>query len=57
MPGVTEKGSMNVHIEVSTPGGHLSLPPTHMVHESIGILAELLVKIKANPFRVHLVRN
>ncbi|KAI6023496.1 hypothetical protein PISMIDRAFT_119482, partial [Pisolithus microcarpus 441] len=54
MPGVTEKGSMNVHIEVSTPGGHLSLPPTHM---SIGILAELLVKIKANPFRVHLAQN
>ncbi|KAI5999721.1 hypothetical protein EDD15DRAFT_76890 [Pisolithus albus] len=54
MPGVAEKGSVNVRIEVSTPGGHSSLPPTHT---SIGILAELLVKIEANPFRVHLARN
>ncbi|KAI5987097.1 hypothetical protein EDD15DRAFT_1509304 [Pisolithus albus] len=54
MPGVAEKGSVNVRIEVTTPGGHSSLPPTHT---SIGILAELLVKIEANPFRVHLARN
>ncbi|KIK13509.1 hypothetical protein PISMIDRAFT_17926 [Pisolithus microcarpus 441] len=54
MPGVTEKGSVNVCIEVNTPGGHSSLPPTHT---SIGILAELLVKIEGNPFRVHLARN
>ncbi|KAI6106076.1 carboxypeptidase S [Pisolithus croceorrhizus] len=53
-PGVAEKGSVNVRIEVSTPGGHSSLPPPHT---SIGILAELLVKIEANPFKVHLVCN
>ncbi|KAI6104447.1 hypothetical protein EDD16DRAFT_1714744 [Pisolithus croceorrhizus] len=54
MPGVAEKGFINVRIEVSTPGGHSSLPPPHT---SIGILAELLVKIEANPFKVHLVRD
>ncbi|KAI6117457.1 carboxypeptidase S [Pisolithus croceorrhizus] len=53
-PGVAEKGSVNVRIEVSTPGGHSSLPPPHT---SIGILAELLVKIEANPFKVHLTRD
>ncbi|KAI6112592.1 hypothetical protein F5141DRAFT_1291299 [Pisolithus sp. B1] len=54
MPGIAEKGSVNVRIEVSTPGGHSSLPPPHT---SIGILAELLVKIEANPFKVHLARD
>ncbi|KAI6117456.1 hypothetical protein EV401DRAFT_2197705 [Pisolithus croceorrhizus] len=53
-PGVAEKGFINVRIEVSTPGGHSSLPPPHT---SIGVLAELLVKIEANPFKVHLVRD
>ncbi|KAI6113379.1 hypothetical protein EV401DRAFT_1984179, partial [Pisolithus croceorrhizus] len=31
MPGVAEKGFINVRIEVSTPGGHSSLPPPHTV--------------------------
>ncbi|KIO07677.1 hypothetical protein M404DRAFT_136116 [Pisolithus tinctorius Marx 270] len=54
MPGISEKGSVNVRVEVTTPGGHSSLPPPHT---SIGILAELLVKIEANPFKTHLARN
>lgn len=54
MPGISEKGSVNVRVEVTTPGGHSSLPPPHT---SIGILAELLVEIEANPFKAHLARN
>ncbi|KAI6041920.1 carboxypeptidase S [Pisolithus marmoratus] len=52
--GVAEKGSVNVRIEVTAPGGHSSLPPPHT---SIGILAELLVKIEANPFQAKLERH
>ncbi|KAI6148311.1 hypothetical protein BKA82DRAFT_992035 [Pisolithus tinctorius] len=53
-PGIAEKGSVDVRIEVTTPGGHSSLPPPHT---TIGILAELLVKIEANPFKAQLARN
>lgn len=55
-------------IEVTTPGGHSSLPPPHTVstrhsiifcadhwRQSIGLLAEFLVAIEKNPFDVHLV--
>lgn len=55
-------------IEVTTPGGHSSLPPPHTVStmhstvhhvdhclQSIGLLAEFLVAIERNPFDVHLV--
>ncbi|KAJ7117493.1 carboxypeptidase S [Mycena epipterygia] len=44
-PAVTEKGSVNVAIEVQTPGGHSSVPPEHT---SIGILAALIVHLEAN---------
>lgn len=53
-PGIAEKGAVNVMIEVTTPGGHSSLPPPHT---SIGILAEFLVAIEKNPFDVHLARG
>jgi len=55
-------------IEVTTSGGHSSLPPPHTVStrdsivyytdcwlQSIGLLAEFLVAIERNPFDVHLV--
>ncbi|KAJ6469326.1 hypothetical protein C8R45DRAFT_837463 [Mycena sanguinolenta] len=44
-PGVAEKGSVNVNVEVQTPGGHSSVPPAHT---SIGILAALIVHMEAN---------
>ncbi|KAL4076563.1 hypothetical protein V8B97DRAFT_2102693 [Scleroderma yunnanense] len=53
-PGIAEKGYLDVRVEVNTPGGHSSLPPPHT---SIGILAQLLVEIEANPFEAHLVRG
>jgi acetylornithine deacetylase/succinyl-diaminopimelate desuccinylase-like protein len=30
-PGVAEKGYFNVRLEVSSPGGHSSIPPAHTV--------------------------
>ncbi|KAH7890769.1 hypothetical protein F5I97DRAFT_1974939 [Phlebopus sp. FC_14] len=53
-PGIAEKGYVDVMIEVSSPGGHSSLPPPHT---SIGMLAELLVTYEKNPFEVHLTRG
>ncbi|KAG2145101.1 hypothetical protein DEU56DRAFT_788792 [Suillus clintonianus] len=53
-PGVSEKGYMDVMINVASPGGHSSLPP---LHTSIGILADMLVNIERNPFEVHLERG
>jgi Gly-Xaa carboxypeptidase len=54
VPGIAEKGTLNVQIKVTSPGGHSSLPPPHT---SIGILAELLVQYEKNPFEVHLTRG
>ncbi|KAK7059850.1 carboxypeptidase S [Favolaschia claudopus] len=45
-PGVAEKGSLNVDLEVQTPGGHSSVPPAHT---SIGILSALIVELESNP--------
>lgn len=56
---------MDVRVEVASPGGHSSVPPTHTVRDrnkleqlhidcsflqSIGILSSLLVHIEANPY-------
>ncbi|KIM59101.1 hypothetical protein SCLCIDRAFT_1039128 [Scleroderma citrinum Foug A] len=54
MVPTAEKGSMDVRVEVKTPGGHSCLPPPNT---SIGILAQLLVEVEANPFKHHLVRS
>lgn len=54
VPGIGEKGSLNVRITVTSPGGHSSLPPPRT---SIGMLAELLVQYEKNPFEVHLTRG
>ncbi|KAG0709350.1 hypothetical protein DFH29DRAFT_1027587 [Suillus ampliporus] len=54
VPAIGEKGSLNVRIKVTSPGGHSSLPPPHT---SIGMLAELLVQYEKNPFEVHLTRG
>lgn len=31
MPGIAEKGYIDVHVEVATAGGHSSIPPDHTV--------------------------
>ncbi|TFK31147.1 hypothetical protein BDQ12DRAFT_694504 [Crucibulum laeve] len=53
-PGIAEKGSIDVRIEVSAPGGHSSIPPRHT---SIGMLAALLVQYEENPYKVFLGRR
>ncbi|OAX43951.1 hypothetical protein K503DRAFT_795880, partial [Rhizopogon vinicolor AM-OR11-026] len=54
VPAIGEKGSLNVRVKVTSPGGHSSLPPSHT---SIGMLAELLVQYEKHPFEVHLTRG
>lgn len=34
-PAVAEKGSFNLRMEVSSPGGHSSVPPPHTVRHSL----------------------
>lgn len=38
-PAVAEKGSFNLRIDLSTPGGHSSVPPPHTVRSSTGSCA------------------
>ncbi|EJD07406.1 carboxypeptidase S [Fomitiporia mediterranea MF3/22] len=54
IPAIAEKGYMDTWIEVSTPGGLSSAPPTHT---GIGMLAALLVTYEANPMKVHIDRS
>ncbi|KAF4564916.1 hypothetical protein EYR40_011091 [Pleurotus pulmonarius] len=53
-PGIAEKGSMNVRMEITGAGGHSSVPPAHT---SIGKLAAAIVKLEDNPFEAHLLRE
>jgi len=46
IPGIAEKGYVDVRMTVSTAGGHSSVPPPHT---SIGIMSRLLVEYEANP--------
>ncbi|KAJ7504523.1 hypothetical protein B0H11DRAFT_1709687 [Mycena galericulata] len=54
VPAVAEKGYLDVHVEVTSPGGHSSVPPAHT---TIGILAALLVKYEENPYPLALSRD
>jgi Gly-Xaa carboxypeptidase len=45
---------MDVRIEVTSPGGHSSVPPKHT---SIGLLASALVYLEERPHEVHLTRT
>ncbi|KZT65806.1 carboxypeptidase S [Daedalea quercina L-15889] len=53
-PAVAEKGKLDARLEISTPGGHSSIPPRHT---SIGMLAALIKHIEANPHVPHLNRT
>lgn len=45
--GIAEKGYVSLSLTVNQPGGHSSTPPRH---SAIGILAEAIAKLEANPF-------
>ncbi|ODQ82119.1 hypothetical protein BABINDRAFT_160304 [Babjeviella inositovora NRRL Y-12698] len=49
-----EKGHVNAHIELTTPGGHSSVPPDHT---SIGIMSSLLKLLEDEPFEAALVEE
>lgn len=46
-PAVGEKGNVGLEIELTTPGGHSSIPPEHT---NIGIIAQLVSLVEATPF-------
>ncbi|KAJ5692335.1 hypothetical protein N7462_001758 [Penicillium macrosclerotiorum] len=43
LPGVGEKGSLDLVMEMAVPGGHSSVPPAHT---GIGIMAEILYELE-----------
>ncbi|KAG7444316.1 carboxypeptidase S [Guyanagaster necrorhizus] len=53
-PGIAEKGYIDVKVEVASPGGHSSIPPSHT---SIGLLSALLVEFEENPYVPKLSRE
>ncbi|KIJ65717.1 hypothetical protein HYDPIDRAFT_39633 [Hydnomerulius pinastri MD-312] len=53
-PSVSEKGYLDVQVEVSTPGGHSSVPPEHT---GIGLLSRLVTAIEDNPHKPQLIRS
>ncbi|EMG45935.1 CPS1 Carboxypeptidase S [Candida maltosa Xu316] len=46
-PGTAEKGYIDIQVELTTPGGHSSIPPDHT---SIGIISELGYIIEKDPY-------
>ncbi|KAH7384515.1 hypothetical protein BKA66DRAFT_416908 [Pyrenochaeta sp. MPI-SDFR-AT-0127] len=54
IPGVAEKGYVDVDIVVRMPGGHSSIPPKH---NGIGVASELVTLIEASPYEPHLAEE
>jgi Gly-Xaa carboxypeptidase len=54
IPGVSEKGYVDVEIVVRTKGGHSSMPP---LHTSAGIAAELVSCIEKTPYPPQLYQD
>ncbi|KAI0041286.1 carboxypeptidase S [Auriscalpium vulgare] len=53
-PNVAEKGKFDVRIEVTTPGGHSSVPPPHT---GVGFLSSLISSLEAEPLPTNLTRT
>ena len=51
LPGLSEKGYIDVNVTVTTPGGHSSIPTDHT---AIGILASLITEIESTPYKPQL---
>lgn len=47
-PSTAEKGHLDILVELTTPGGHSSVPPDHT---SIGIISRLVALLEDNPFK------
>jgi len=50
LPGVAEKGYLDVEIIVRMPGGHSSIPPAH---SGIGVTSELVTLIESHTYEPH----
>jgi Gly-Xaa carboxypeptidase len=53
-PAVTEKGHIDIWYELHVQGGHSSLP---FPHTGIGIVAEIVAKLEANPYQASLAEG
>ncbi|KAH9935922.1 carboxypeptidase S [Epithele typhae] len=53
-PALSEKGYLDVRVEVTTKGGHSSVPPAHT---GIGMLSAMIVELEANPLETSLIRG
>ncbi|RDX54278.1 carboxypeptidase S [Lentinus brumalis] len=54
VPALSEKGYLDIRIEVTTKGGHSSVPPKHT---AIGMLSSMVVAIEDHPHEPALVRG
>ncbi|CDO73269.1 hypothetical protein BN946_scf185008.g31 [Trametes cinnabarina] len=54
VPSLSEKGYLDVKIEITAQGGHSSVPPKHT---AIGLLSALVVEIESNPHEAALIRG
>jgi Gly-Xaa carboxypeptidase len=54
IPGVGEKGYIDVEVTIRMPGGHSSIPSPHT---SIGVMAELVTLIEADTYEPYLAPN
>ncbi|KAK7721566.1 hypothetical protein SLS57_005246 [Botryosphaeria dothidea] len=54
MPGVAEKGYIDILLNLDVDGGHSSRPPPHT---GIGIMSELLVELEAHPYTPRLTHD
>ncbi|KAL0570997.1 hypothetical protein V5O48_010965 [Marasmius crinis-equi] len=54
MPGISEKGYIDVKIEVLTSGGHSSVPPEHT---AIGLLSLMVVELEKHPHKTKFVSS
>ncbi|KIM32781.1 hypothetical protein M408DRAFT_14420 [Serendipita vermifera MAFF 305830] len=55
-PAIGEKGYIDTRIEITTPGGHSSIPPPSQ-HTGIGILSQIIVLLESNTILPRLSRS
>ncbi|RFU81568.1 hypothetical protein TARUN_638 [Trichoderma arundinaceum] len=54
LPAVYEKGYLDVWFDISVNGGHSSTPTPHT---SIGMMSEIVVALKSNPFEPRIIKD
>lgn len=54
LPGVMEKGHVDIWFKLHVQGGHSSVP---FPHTGIGIMSEMVVALESNPYEPLLIKN